>query len=60
MKRMLPLAMLMAAGALLASDPNVGTWKLNVAKSKFSPGPGPQEPLRLWCLTSPAPRWFCL
>jgi hypothetical protein len=28
---------LVAAGA--ADDPFVGTWKLNVAKSKFSPGP---------------------
>jgi len=43
MKRMLPLAMFMAAGALLASDPILGTWKLNVAKSKFSPGPAPQS-----------------
>src|SRR5438552_2745327 len=26
-----------------ASDPRVGTWKLNVAKSKYSPGPAPQS-----------------
>src|SRR5258706_14398659 len=26
-----------------ASDPRVGTWKLNVAKSKYSPGPPPQS-----------------
>src|SRR5713101_7002823 len=25
-----------------ASDPRIGTWKLSVAKSKFSPGPPPQ------------------
>ncbi len=25
--------------AVLAQDSNIGTWKLNVAKSKFSPGP---------------------
>jgi hypothetical protein len=25
-----------------ASDPRIGTWKLNVAKSKYSPGPAPQ------------------
>jgi hypothetical protein len=43
MKRMLPLAMLMAAATLLASDPAVGTWKLNLAKSKFSPGPPPKS-----------------
>jgi hypothetical protein len=24
-------------------DPRVGTWKLNVAKSKFDPGPAPQS-----------------
>ena len=26
-----------------ASDPRIGTWKLNVAKSKFSPGPAPRS-----------------
>jgi hypothetical protein len=26
-----------------AGDPRVGTWKLNVEKSKFSPGPPPQS-----------------
>jgi hypothetical protein len=31
-------------GVLLAQDnPFVGTWKLNVAKSKYSPGPAPQS-----------------
>jgi hypothetical protein len=25
------------------TDPFIGTWKLNVAKSKFTPGPGPQS-----------------
>jgi hypothetical protein len=30
-------------GSLIAADPAVGTWKLNVAKSKFSPGPAPQS-----------------
>src|SRR3954451_13337999 len=43
MKRMVPLAMFMAASALLASDPNLGTWKLNMVQSKFSPGPAPQS-----------------
>jgi len=28
---------------LLAADPPAGTWKLNVNKSKFSPGPAPQS-----------------
>jgi len=43
MKRKVLLAMFMGAVALLASDPNLGTWKLNLAKSRFSPGPGPQS-----------------
>src|ERR1700751_289599 len=32
------LASLLLAGMAFAADPVVGTWKLNVAKSKFSPG----------------------
>jgi len=34
-----------ASSAALAQDkdPANGTWKLNVAKSKFSPGPAPKE-----------------
>ena len=36
------LALLTAASPALAqSDPQVGVWKLNVAKSKYSPGPAP-------------------
>jgi len=33
------------AATLLAQapDPQVGTWKLNPAKSKYSPGPGPKS-----------------
>ena len=41
MKKALSLIMLatvMFAGPALAADPIVGTWKLNLAKSKFSPG----------------------
>jgi hypothetical protein len=29
--------------AAQGTDPMFGTWKLNVAKSKFSPGPAPKE-----------------
>ena len=29
--------------ALCASDPSMGTWKLNLAKSKYSPGPPPKS-----------------
>src|SRR5436190_13478815 len=28
---------------VIAADNNVGTWKLNMAKSKFSPGPAPKS-----------------
>jgi hypothetical protein len=47
------LGMVLALGLILGagiaslsaqtSDPRVGTWKLNVAKSKYSPGPMPQS-----------------
>ena len=35
---LLMLATLLAAGTAFAADPIVGSWKLNVAKSKFAPG----------------------
>jgi hypothetical protein len=35
-----------AAGS--AADPVVGTWKLNVAKSKFSPGPALKSQTRIY------------
>jgi len=41
MKKSLSLVLLagvLFAGSALAADPVVGIWKLNVAKSKFSPG----------------------
>ena len=41
MKKSLSLVLLagvLFAGSALAADPIVGIWKLNVAKSKFSPG----------------------
>src|SRR5262245_43185409 len=34
---------LAAASFLHAADPALGTWKLNVAKSKYSPGPAPKS-----------------
>jgi hypothetical protein len=52
MKRLLVFAMvvaltLAASGLLLAqSNSQVGTWKLNVAKSKYSPGPAPRSQTR--------------
>jgi hypothetical protein len=41
--------MLATATVLLAQEnPFVGTWKLDVAKSKFNPGPAPQSSTRTW------------
>ena len=38
------LAMLSISVALRAADdPFVGTWKLNLAKSKYNPGPPPKS-----------------
>ena len=37
------IAMLTLGVVSFAADLNVGTWKLNVAKSKFSPGPAPKS-----------------
>ena len=34
-----------------ASDPVIGTWQLNVAKSKFSPGPAPKSDTRTYAAT---------
>ena len=41
----LPAVILFMAFALSAqaADPSVGTWKLNVAKSTYSPGPAPKS-----------------
>jgi hypothetical protein len=35
-------------GAALAADPAIGTWKLNLAKSTFSPGPAPKSQTRTY------------
>ena len=42
-KAMLLLAVFGLIGTLWAADPFVGTWKLNVAKSKINPGPPPKS-----------------
>ncbi len=44
------LVIVLAAGSVLLaqSNPFVGTWKLNVAKSKYDPGPPPQSQTRTW------------
>ena len=44
---------LLVSGAALAADNWIGTWKMNVAKSKASPGPAPKSQT-LKFTTSPA------
>ena len=34
---------LLTGAAFAQSDPQVGVWKLNIAKSKYSPGPAPKS-----------------
>ena len=54
MKRMFKVVAILfftltAAGMVLAQgDPFVGTWKLDVAKSKYDPGPAPKSQTRTW------------
>lgn len=43
MKKTIGLLILCALTLVAAGDPFVATWKLNVAKSKFSPGPALQS-----------------
>jgi hypothetical protein len=35
------------------TDPLVGTWELNVAKSKYSPGPAPKSETRTYVVAGP-------
>ena len=47
MRKIMMLAAVMSIGiaatvACAADDPFVGTWKLNIAKSKYNPGPPPK------------------
>ena len=39
----LAMSVLMLGASAQAADHQVGTWKLDVAKSKYSPGPPPKE-----------------
>jgi hypothetical protein len=50
--RRIPAIVLLAAtligGIAMAKDPVVGTWKLDVAKSKFTPGPALKSATRVY------------
>jgi hypothetical protein len=55
LKAILVGAVLSAAGVAMAADaadPIVGTWTLNVAKSKFNPGPAPKSQTRTYSVDS--------
>jgi hypothetical protein len=45
---LLLLGLVFAAGSAFAADPIVGTWTLNVAKSKFTSGPAPTAATRVY------------
>lgn len=40
---LIAIALVSFGAALYAADNNIGTWKLNVAKSKYDPGPAPKS-----------------
>ena len=42
------LALISSGLAMAQDDPFVGTWKLNVAKSHYDPGPPPKSQTRTW------------
>src|ERR1051326_661153 len=42
--RLLLFLFLFATGGWAAGNPFVGTWKVNLAKSKYTPGPPPARP----------------
>ena len=48
MVRRLLVLMLVVASGIWAADASVGTWKLNVAKSTFRPGPPPVAETRVY------------
>jgi hypothetical protein len=48
----LALGITAVASGAGATDPVVGTWVLNVAKSKFSPGPAPKSSTRTYAATA--------
>jgi hypothetical protein len=41
-------ALVLASSVVLAADNWLGTWKLDAAKSKYSPGPGPKSLTLKW------------
>ena len=48
MKISLVLGIWLLCGAAWADDPVIGTWRLNVQKSRYSPGPAPKSQVRTY------------
>ena len=50
MRKIIAMVLLAASlgGVAMAADPVLGTWKLDVSKSKFSPGPAPTSLTRVY------------
>ena len=55
MKRLIPafaafIVLSLLSGGLVRAQSSrfVGTWKLNIEKSKYEPGPPPKEQMRVW------------
>jgi hypothetical protein len=42
------VALFIAGSSMAQSNPFVGTWKLNVARSHYDPGPTPKSQTRTW------------
>jgi hypothetical protein len=54
---LLVASLLVFAGAASAADPVIGTWTLNLAKSKFKPGPAPKSDTRTYAETADGIAW---
>ena len=52
LKSVLLVALIACAGVASAADPVIGTWQINLAKSKFSPGPAPKSDTRTYAATA--------
>ena len=48
--KVLAILALVAVSLQAQTDPFIGTWKLNVEKSHYSPGPAPKSQVSVWAL----------
>ncbi len=52
LKSVLLVALVAFAGVVSAADPVIGSWQINLAKSKFHPGPAPKADTRTYAATA--------